>query len=73
MTTYPVARRSSDRFVPRPDEARWPGLATPAARPRARRASREALFRRAVRAAAGARRASPDGAVHRRAAARTPR
>ena len=48
MTTYPVARRSNNHFVPRPGEGVWPGLATPPqSATRARIA--EALFRRAVR------------------------
>jgi len=47
MTTYPVARRSNNHFVPRPGEGVWPGLATPPhSALRARIA--EALFRRAV-------------------------
>ena len=29
MTTYPVARRSNNHFVPRPAEGVWPGLANP--------------------------------------------
>ncbi len=29
MTTYPIARRSNNHFVPRPAEGVWPGLATP--------------------------------------------
>ena len=47
MTTYPIARRSNNHFVPRPAEGVWPGLATPPhSALRARIA--EALFRRAV-------------------------
>ena len=48
MTTYPVARRSNNHFVPRPGEGVWPGLAT-APQSATRACIAEALFRRAVR------------------------
>ncbi len=59
MTTSPVAKRSNNHLVPRPNEGVWPGLATPPhSLVRARIA--ESLFRRAVRTLA-VRVVFPDG------------